>query len=181
MKKQEEKFRLHDVYWACASDGSQVVPYIFNTTHTRIKRLDNGEIVKICYEPGHGFNPCAIAGRTLFNLQPVWEYTDKLTQDYMSCDVLKRCPPQNLHNSKNSILKKYRMNLINYTQKARYYTAIRFSQEEYRSAKDITDLAGELQNIFEQQFQLESNKQKVQSKSVIKERKPIEYEHQFEF
>ena len=180
MKKQEEKFRLHDVYWACAKDGSQVVPYIFNTTHTRIKRLDSGEIIKICYAPGHG-NPCAIAGRTIFDFQPVYEYTDKLTQDYMSFDVLKRCSPQDLHNSKNSILKKYRMNLMNYTQRARHYTAIRFSQEEYRSAKDITDLASELQSIFEQQFQAERNKQKVQSSPIIQEHKPDAYEQQFDF
>ena len=181
MKKQEEKFRLHDVYWACASDGSQVIPYIFNTAHTRIKRLDNGEIVKICYTPGHLLNPCAIAGRTLFDLQPVWEYTDQLTQDYKSYDVLKRCPVQDLVKSKNPILKKYRMNLINYSEKARYYVAIRLSQEEYRSAKDITDLASELQSIFEKQFQADSNKQKVQGTAIIQEHKPDAYEQQFDF
>lgn len=181
MKNQEEKFRLHDVHWACASDGSQVIPYIFNTTHTRIKRLDNGEIVKICYAPGHGFNPCAIASRTLFDLQPVWEYTDQLTQDYMSYQVLKRCSEQDLVQSKNPILKKYRMNLINYSEKARYYVAIRLSHEEYRSAKDITELASELQNIFERQFKAESDNQKVQSAPIIQEHKPDDYEHQFEF
>ena len=100
MKKQEEKFRLEDVYWACDQQGQQVIPYIFNTTYTRIKRLDNNEITNIIV-PKYG-SRCTVAGRKLLNLQssPYNQYDDVLdTMRYRTDEVLRRCKMTNVKKS----------------------------------------------------------------------------------
>ena len=186
MKKQEEKFRLEDVYWACDQQGQQVIPYIFNTTNTRIKRLDNNEITNIIV-PKYG-SRCTVAGRKLLNLQssPYNQYDDVLdTMRYRTDDVLRRCKMTNVEKSHNTILREYRKRLSSlpaHSQRALYHASIDFAKRHSFTAEEISELASELQMYFAQQYQEESNKPKTHPFTRTVEKRPVDaYEHQFEF
>ena len=184
-QQHEDSFFLSDVYWANDRQGQYLIPYIFNTTKTKIKRLDNGEqfYLDLEYYPSH----CKIAGERLLR-----EYGCSridLTPNFTSNIILNSFyPKERLGTTSNKILIAYANYLREFhngsiptnNPSTTYDSTLEFVQTNAFTASEIAELATIVRIHMAKKY-----KEKYTSQLPIK---PFEepkqltpYEQQFEF